>query len=241
VVHAILSDLHGNLEALEAVLADLDGVKPASVVCLGDFVGYGASPNECIERTRPRLEEAVIGNHDLAAIGKLGLRSFHDDAAAAARWTDTALTPANRAWLESLPYERIWRGMRLVHAAPSAPAQWRYVLSPRDALAEFGTFQERVCFIGHSHFPCVFDRGAHDLRFRRDDEVRMEKGHRYLVTVGSVGQPRDGDPRACYMLYDEGRETLRNVRLEYDVDAAMRRIRAAGLPEFLAERLQWGE
>ena len=109
-VHAILSDLHGNLEALEAVLADLDRVKPASVVCLGDFVGYGASPNECIERLKPRLEEAVIGNHDLAAIGKLALRGFHEDAAAAARWTGAALTPGNRAWLESLPYDRTWRG-----------------------------------------------------------------------------------------------------------------------------------
>ena len=240
-LHAILSDIHGNLEALEVVLADLDRVKPASVVCLGDFVGYGASPNECIERTRPRLEEAVIGNHDLAAIGRLALRSFHEDAATAARWTDTRLTPENRAWLESLPFERPWRGARLVHAAPSAPAEWRYVLTPRDALAEFGTFDERLCFIGHSHFPCTFDRGPHDLRFRREDEVTIQPGHRYLVTVGSVGQPRDGDPRACYAHYDDQAGLIRNVRLEYDVDRAMDRIRAAGLPEFLAERLKWGE
>jgi diadenosine tetraphosphatase ApaH/serine/threonine PP2A family protein phosphatase len=240
-VHAILSDIHGNLEALEAVLLDLERTKPASVVCLGDFVGYGASPNECIERLRPRLEEAVIGNHDAAAIGRLALRGFHEDAAAAARWTDGALSPANRAYLESLPFARIWRGARIVHAAPSEPGEWRYVLSARDAEAEFQTFEERVCFIGHSHFPCAFDRGAHELRFRRGDEIAIEPGHRYLVTVGSVGQPRDGDPRACYALYDETARLIRHVRREYDVAAAMRRIVAAGLPAFLAERLQWGE
>jgi diadenosine tetraphosphatase ApaH/serine/threonine PP2A family protein phosphatase len=241
VVHAILSDIHGNLEALEAVLADLDRVKPASVVCLGDFVGYGASPNECIDRLRPRLEGAVIGNHDLAAVGKLPLRGFHEDAATAARWTDAALTPENRVYLESLPYQREWRGTRIVHGAPSEPSEWRYVLSARDALAEFGAFTEPVCFIGHSHFPCAFDRHASELRFLRDDRIPLEPGHRYLVTVGSVGQPRDGDPRACYALYDETAGTIRNVRMEYDVDGAMRRIRAAGLPAFLAERLKWGE
>jgi diadenosine tetraphosphatase ApaH/serine/threonine PP2A family protein phosphatase len=241
VVHAILSDLHGNLEALEAVLADLDRVKPASVVCLGDFVGYGASPNECIERVRPRLEEAVVGNHDLAAVGRLALRGFHDDAAAAARWTDASLTPANRAWLESLPFSKAWRGTRLVHAAPREPAAWRYVLSVRDALDEFEAFEERVCFIGHSHYPCVFDLDLAGIRFRREDQIGFAPGHRYLVTVGSVGQPRDGDPRACYALYDEGVPALRHVRLEYDVAGAMRRIVEAGLPAFLAERLQWGE
>jgi diadenosine tetraphosphatase ApaH/serine/threonine PP2A family protein phosphatase len=239
--HAILSDIHGNLEALETVLTDLDRVRPASVVCLGDFVGYGASPNECIERLKPRLEEAVIGNHDLAAVGRLALRSFHEDAAAAARWTDLALTPENRVYLESLPYERKWRGTRLVHGAPSAPPEWRYVLSTRDALAEFAAFEERVCFIGHSHFPCAFDRHASELRFTRADEIAIQPGHRYLVTVGSVGQPRDGDPRACYALYDEAAGLIRHVRLEYDVDGAMRRILAAGLPAFLAERLLRGE
>jgi diadenosine tetraphosphatase ApaH/serine/threonine PP2A family protein phosphatase len=241
VVHAILTDIHGNLEALEAVLADLDRFRPASMVCLGDFVGYGASPNECIESLRPRLEEAVIGNHDLAAVGKLALRGFHNDAAAAARWTDLALTPENRAYLESLPFTRAWRGTRLTHGAPSEPAEWRYVLSSRDAMAEFEAFEERVCFIGHSHFPCAFDRDPRELRFRRDDEIAIEPGHRYLVTVGSVGQPRDGDPRAGYALYDERAGLIRQVRVGYDVDGAMRRIRAAGLPAFLAERLQWGE
>jgi len=240
-VHAILTDIHGNLEALEAVLADLDRVKPASIVCLGDFVGYGASPNECIDRLRPRLEEAVIGNHDLAAVGRLPLGGFHADAAAAALWTDQALTPANRAYLESLPLARVWRGARLTHAAPADPAGWRYVLSRREAVSELSAFSERVCFIGHSHYPCAFDGGASELRYNRAEEITIEPGHRYLVTVGSVGQPRDGDPRAAFALYDDAAGRIRHVRSEYDVPGAMRRIVQAGLPGFLAERLQWGE
>ncbi|HEY2955306.1 MAG TPA: metallophosphoesterase family protein [Candidatus Eisenbacteria bacterium] len=240
-VHAILSDIHGNLEALEAVLEDLERVKPASVACLGDFVGYGASPNECIERLRPRLAEAVVGNHDLAAVGRLALNGFHADAAVAARWTDGALTPENRAYLESLPLERIWHGARLTHAAPAAPASWRYVLSARDAKVELAAFGERVCFIGHTHFPCTFERDAAELRYSRAEAFPLEPGHRYLVTVGSVGQPRDGDPRAAYLLYDDEAGLVRHVRREYDVAGAMRRIVEAGLPSFLADRLQWGE
>ena len=240
-VHAILSDLHGNLEALEAVLADLDRVKPASVVCLGDFVGYGASPNECIERLKPRLEEAVIGNHDLAAIGKLALRGFHEDAAAAARWTGAALTPGNRAWLESLPYDRTWRGARLVHATPRAPAAWRYVLSVRDALVEFGGFEERVCFIGHSHFPCAFDWEEGDAIFLRSDEITIEPGHRYLVTVGSVGQPRDGDPRAAWLLLDLEQRFADFRRVPYSITSTQNEMRQARLPPPLAARLALGE
>jgi len=240
-VHAILSDLHGNLEALEAVLADLERVRPASVVCLGDFVGYGASPNECIERLRPRLAGAVVGNHDYAACGRLPLDLFHPDAATAARWTGGTLTPENCAYLLSLPFELTWRGTRLTHAAPAAPAEWRYVLTMEDALEETSAYSERLCFIGHSHFPCAFDRDQKQVRYTRAAEIRLAPGHRYLVTVGSVGQPRDGDPRAGYVLYDEDAAVIRDVRLEFDVTGAMRRIVAAGLPGFLAERLKWGE
>jgi diadenosine tetraphosphatase ApaH/serine/threonine PP2A family protein phosphatase len=240
-LHAIVSDIHGNLEALEAVLADLDRVRPESIVCLGDFVGYGASPNECIERLRPRIEAAVVGNHDLAACGRIELAYFNADAAAAARWTDARLTPEHHAYLEGLPYEAPWRDALLVHAAPGEPAGWRYVLSTQDALAELSACDTDLCFIGHSHYPGAFDRGPAQVRYTREAGLAMTPGHRYLVNVGSVGQPRDGDPRAAYLIYDEGARTLRHVRVEYDVESAMRRILEAGLPPFLAERLQWGE
>jgi diadenosine tetraphosphatase ApaH/serine/threonine PP2A family protein phosphatase len=240
-LHAVLSDIHGNLEALDAVLADLDGRRPGSVVCLGDFVGYGASPNECIERVRPRLEAAVVGNHDAVACGRVRLSAFNSDAAAAARWTGGTLTPENRAWLESLPYTQVWRGARIVHASPDEPEEWHYVLSLDEAEHEMEAFAEALCLIGHSHVPGCFEEDGDRLRYSREPQVRLDPGRRYIVNAGSVGQPRDGDPRAAYLLWDDERRTLSHQRVAYDVETAMRRIREAGLPPFLAERLRWGE
>ena len=237
---AIVSDIHGNLEALEAVLAHIDRNPPEVTVCLGDFVGYGAQPNECVEVLRPRLEAAVLGNHDAAALGRVRLGSFNDDAASAARWTGDALTPASRAYLESLPLALAWRGARLVHAAPRQPESWSYVLSPADAEDEMGSYGEALCFIGHSHYPGIFERDRSGrMGYTRAAEVELVEGHRYLVNVPSVGQPRDGDPRAGYLRWEGTR--LVHVRIEYDVESAGRRILAAGLPRFLADRLQRGE
>lgn len=240
-LHAIVSDVHGNLEALEAVLADIARHSPASIVCLGDFVGYGASPNECIERLRPEIEHAVAGNHDLAACGRLRLNYFNVNAAMAAQWTETTLTQANKDYLMGLPFSVKWREALLVHASPAEPEDWHYVLSPVEADAEMDAYEESVCFIGHSHYPGTFERRDGHPRYTRNPEVRLEKGHRYLVNVGSVGQPRDGDPRAAYVLYDDLARVLRHVRVDYDIAGAMKRILDAGLPRFLAERLQWGE
>lgn len=240
-LHAVLSDIHGNLEALDAVLAELDRRKPASVACLGDFVGYGASPNECVDRLRPRLDVAVIGNHDLAAIGRLHLAAFNQDAATAAQWTDARLSAENREWLGSLPYRASWRGALLVHASPTTPEKWNYVLSPGDAETELSSCEESLVLVGHSHYAGTFELNDGRARFTRQGELRLADGHRYLVNAGSVGQPRDGDPRAGYVLFDDRARTLHFVRVEYDVDSAMRSIREAGLPEFLAERLRWGE
>ena len=240
-IHAIVSDIHGNLEALDVVLADIDRRRIESVVCLGDFVGYGASPNECIDRLRPRLAQAVVGNHDLAACGKLKLRYFNADAAEAARWTDARLGDAQRRYLADLPYTISWRNHRLVHATPSRPEAWAYVLSPVDAIEELDAFDEPVCLFGHSHYAGIFECMADDVRYTRAPEVERRDGARYMVNVGSVGQPRDGDPRAAYLLVDEALRTLSHVRLDYDVEGAGRRILDAGLPTFLAERLKWGE
>ena len=240
-LHAIVSDIHGNLEALEAVLKDLERHRPAHIACLGDFVGYGASPNECIERLRPMIEAAVVGNHDLAAIGRVRLGGFNSDAAAAARWTDHRLSAENRAWLETLPYSLPWRGALLVHASPLHPEDWNYVLTPADAEAEMDSCAETLVLIGHSHYPGAFELEQGHARYTRAEEIALLPGRRYLVNVGSVGQPRDGDARAAYLLYDDRERLLRHVRLDYDVDSAMNRIRGAGLPTFLAERLRWGE
>ncbi len=240
-MHAIVSDVHGNLEALDTVLGDIERRGITSIVCLGDFVGYGASPNECIETLRPRVRAAVAGNHDLAACGKLKLAYFNPDAAAAARWTDEHLSDSSRAYLQELPFEARWEGMLLVHASPSSPGSWHYVLSTSDAEMEMESYEEPVCMIGHSHVPGAFEWGRRGIRYTRDAEIPLQVECRYLVNVGSVGQPRDGDPRAAYLVVDDERGALTHVRLEYDIEGAMQRIVAAGLPRFLAERLQWGE
>lgn len=237
----VLSDIHGNLEALEAVLADLEARGVESLACLGDFVGYGASPNECIAALRPRVEAAVLGNHDQASIGMLRLGGFRSDAAVAARWTEAQLTPEHRTWLMELPLATTWHGIRLVHASPSDPEEWRYVLSVSEATEELRTFDERLCLIGHSHVAGAFVESERRVRYVRGSELVIDPEARYLVNVGSVGQPRDGDWRAAYLIVDEERPALEHVRVEYDVDRAARRIVDAGLPSFLAERLRWGE
>jgi diadenosine tetraphosphatase ApaH/serine/threonine PP2A family protein phosphatase len=238
---AVLSDIHGNLEALEAVLADLLQRGVESMACLGDFVGYGASPNECVSALEPLVEAGVVGNHDLASTGRLRLGGFRSDAAVAARWTDERLTPEHRAWLTELPLTVVWHGIRLVHASPSDPDEWRYVLSVAEAIEEFHGFQERVCLIGHSHVAGAFVESKRRVAYVREPELAIDPDSRYLVNVGSVGQPRDGDWRAAYLIVDEDRSVLQHVRVEYDVDRAARRILDAGLPSFLAERLRWGE
>ncbi len=237
--HAVLSDIHGNLEALEAVLADMDRRGVEHIACLGDFVGYGAAPNECMDLLRPRLDVAVAGNHDLAACGRIRLGYFHKDAATAARWTNKSLTPENLAWLEALPFTSEWQGMWLVHSTPSEPDSWSYVMAADEAGLEMAAYTQAVCLIGHSHYPGAFRRSGNTVTYTRDTEVPIVPGDKYLVNVASVGQPRDGDPRAGYLLVEPG--VLRHVRLGYDVNRAAARIESAGLPSMLAERLRWGE
>jgi diadenosine tetraphosphatase ApaH/serine/threonine PP2A family protein phosphatase len=238
---ALLSDVHGNLQALERVLADADARKPDAMFCLGDFVGYGASPNECIDLLRPRILGAVAGNHDLAACGRIKLGYFNQDAAQAARWTTQQLRPENLEFLRELPFQSEWRGARLVHSSPAEPEEWHYVLSPGDAAFEMESCPEQVCFIGHSHYPGTFELQGSAVQYTRDLVVKGKRDCRYLVNVPSVGQPRDGDPRAGYLVYDDEALRFEHIRLDYDIPAAMACIRAAGLPAFLAERLQWGE
>ena len=238
---AIFSDIHGNIDALDTVLADVARRGVEIMVCLGDFVGYGAAPNECIARLRPRIEAAVAGNHDLAACGRIRLGYFNPDAADAALWTTETLRPEHLEYLRSLPYSVLWRGVRLVHSSPAEPEEWHYVFSPGDAAFEMEACAEDVCFIGHSHYPGTFEIDGPQVHYTRDAVVLGRPARRYLVNVPSVGQPRDGDRRAGWLLYDDTPPRFEHVRLEYDIAAAMSRIRAAGLPPFLADRLQWGE
>ena len=240
-LHAILSDVHANLEALEIVLGDIAERRAADIVCLGDFVGYGASPNECVALLAPRIEAAVLGNHDEAALHPGQSDAFNPDAARAARWTAEALSPEHRRYLTALPYSRAWRGARLAHASPADPAAWSYVFRPAEAVREMASCAEPLCLVGHSHVPGTFELRGARAGYTRVARVAGRRDRRYLIVVPSVGQPRDGDPRAGYMLWDDEAWTFEHVRLEYDVAGAMQRILDAGLPPYLAERLRWGE
>ena len=242
-LRAVLSDIHSNLEALEAVLADVGRSGASEILCLGDFVGYGASPNECIERLRPIVTAAVAGNHDVAVCGRIRLGSFGSNAAQAASWTATVLTPQSQAYLESLPITVRHAGALLVHSSPSEPRAWHYVLEVGEARAEFDTFMESLCLVGHLHRPGTYrlDSRTGQVVYSRELDMPLDPQGRFLVIVPSVGQPRDGDPRAGYLLWDDGRGWLRQVRVDYDFAAARQRILDAGLPPFLGDRLQWGE
>jgi diadenosine tetraphosphatase ApaH/serine/threonine PP2A family protein phosphatase len=237
----VLSDLHANGDALDAVIenAGVEGVE--TWWCLGDIVGYGAEPDKVVDRVRGLDMVAVAGNHDQAACGLISTRLFNRNAAFAAKWTGEHLSAANLAWLAALPLVELREGVRMVHATPSAPEEWNYCMRVEDAAHELRAFEEKMCMIGHSHFPGVFELDGDDIRYTRAQELRLRDGRRYLVNVGSVGQPRDGDPRAAYAVYDTESGLLRHVRVAYDVEAAQERILSAGLPPFLASRLATGD
>jgi diadenosine tetraphosphatase ApaH/serine/threonine PP2A family protein phosphatase len=238
--YAILSDIHGNLEALRAVLADC-GDQADGVLCLGDTVGYGADPGACIELVAGRAHAIVGGNHEHGVAGRLDLTWFNRFARAAAEWTREQLDDDHRAYLGALPLVAEVEDATLVHASPAQPDEWDYLVTAEDGFAAFPHFATRWCFVGHSHTPGAWSLGSTGPDHHPGSvSVQSERGRRYIVNVGSVGQPRDRDPRAAYALWDveAGRVDIR--RVVYDVSAARRKIAEAGLPRFLADRLAAG-
>ncbi|MCA9436380.1 MAG: metallophosphoesterase family protein [Candidatus Omnitrophica bacterium] len=245
---AILSDIHGNLEALQSVLDHAKGVGYDRLVCLGDVVGYGANPQECVDTIREIVskdngkELVVKGNHDDAASGG-GDEYFNDQAQRAIRWTAEQLNGETLDWLRDLEMVFCFDpDYFLVHASPYQPENWHYVVNMGDALSAFDSFEEQVAFIGHSHVPFFvsMENGDEHVQILQTEAVEMESGVRYLTNVGSVGQPRDGDPRACYVFLDLEQRKIERHRVDYDIDLASRKIIDAGLPEFLATRLHKG-
>lgn len=233
--HLILSDLHGNLEALEAVLADAEGLYDR-ILCLGDLVGYGADPNAIVDWTRKNAAVIVRGNHDKAGAGLDDMETFGPLAKASGLWTRTVLTLESRAYLERLPRGPLpYEGIDLVHGSPADEDE--YLISPEDALPVRAYLGAQVTFFGHTHVQGGFllaQRAAR--RILPAGVLELEPQHFYLINPGSVGQPRDGDPRAAYALYSLEDRTVEYRRAAYDIDRAATKIRAAGLPDFLAAR-----
>lgn len=236
---AVLSDLHANLEATQAVLADAQEQNCTHYVCLGDLVGYNANPHECVELVRQLGCPVVKGNHDEQACLARSSREFNDLAERALSWTRANLTNEDKQWLAALPLTRQVRDFTTVHATLDTPAEWGYVFNNLDALASFTYQQTTVCFFGHTHVAGAFVRDENVKRFRRE-QLLIEPAKKYFINAGSVGQPRDGDPRAAYCIYHIARQTVEERRVRYDLAATQKKIIAAGLPRLLAERLVLG-
>ena len=229
---AIISDIHSNLEALSKALELIDEESVNEIVCLGDVVGYGADPNACVELVRARCRVVLRGNHDAAAVDPANAESFTRNAKIAAEWTRRQLSEENRKFLETLPYLERREGILFVHSSPYDPQSWYYVLSEEDLDAAFRSFSEQICFIGHSHFPGVFSVDGPVKSISRD--------MRCLINVGSIGQPRDGNPRLSFGVFDTESWEYRNIRSEYPYQVAAEKIIRAGLPRALADRLSMG-
>jgi diadenosine tetraphosphatase ApaH/serine/threonine PP2A family protein phosphatase len=238
--YAILADIHGNLAAFKAVLQDIEergGVE--ELWCLGDIVGYGPDPSECIALLRQYNHLCVAGNHDWAAIGKVAISDFNPDAAEACRWTARQLSPEDVRYLDNLPLTLSRDDFTIAHGSPREPI-WEYVLSTQSATANLQFFETRFCLIGHSHLPVVFENaGGRCVLMELPAELRLGE-NRMIINPGGVGQPRDGDPRAAYAIYDDGIATIYHYRIPYDIEATQERMVKHGLPSFLATRLSYG-
>lgn len=240
--HAIISDIHGNLEALESVLSEIARRKVDSVLCLGDVVGYGPNPNECVALIMEKAEVILAGNHDYAPLGKIDLSYFNPWARSAIEWTRAKLNESSIEFLLDLPLKIEIDGFTIVHSTPFRPADWNYIITIGDAVKNFPEFRSRVCFIGHSHVPMIVSLSEEeDCRVVKENPLKIKTGVRYIINVGSVGQPRDLNPLASFGIYDVRKNEYELCRVEYDVAKTQQKIKETSLPDFLAERLELGQ
>jgi predicted phosphodiesterase len=240
---AVVSDIHGNRQAFEAVLDAIEESECQEMWCLGDLVGYGADPDECVELARRHAAICLAGNHDLGVLGVLPLEQFSRGAALAAEWTQRTITEHTRGYLDSLEPSLEDEQVGLYHASPRDPV-WEYVLSPLQADLCLDVQSHRVCLIGHSHVALSFCRppeASATGQTRVDEEELQLQNGEWLINPGSVGQPRDGDPRAAWLELDLDNWFAVYRRTEYDIAGAAAAIRAARLPDSLAERLEYGQ
>lgn len=238
--YAVLGDIHSNWEALSAVLADAETQGVTNYCCVGDIVGYNADPELCIDKVRELAGDAVVrGNHDHYCSRQDNLDGFHPLAADVVDWTRKRLSDEQREWLAHLRYSRTVETFMLVHATLDNPEMWGYVFDKLEAEANFAYQMCSVCFFGHTHVPLAFEK-AGIVRGGLYTKLRITAGRKYYINVGSVGQPRDGDSRAAYAIYDLTQNVVELRRVEYDIQATQEKIRAAGLPERAATRLEIG-
>ena len=237
---AIFGDIHSNLEGLQAVLADAEAHHCTHFVCLGDIVGYNANPKECLDIVREMECPVVKGNHDELACMDTAPANVSGLANEGMAYTRTRLDEDDIAWLDGLKFVRQVRDFTIVHATLDTPHKWGYVMNHLDAGASFSYQHTQLCFFGHTHVPRAYVREQHVRAAEGWRSMILEAGKKYFINVGSVGQPRDGDWRSSYVIYDAKANSLELRRVEYDIDQAQKKIIDAGLPHRLASRLLEG-
>lgn len=238
---ALISDIHANLEALETALADIHAKAIERIVCLGDIINYGANPNECLNTIRRAVKIIIQGNHEAALISDRMAATFNPNAFQAILWTRKQISEEDRRILSSLPFTHAEKDWAIVHGTPEAPEEFEYLFDPADALRNFPYMTTPVCFYGHTHVPMLFSQNDRSTLHLMVGKYPLSRENRYLINVGSIGQPRDHDSRLGYMIFDEDEFSVELVRLNYDIETAAGKIKKAGLPVFLAERLGRGQ
>jgi len=238
--YAVISDVHSNVEALEAVLESVDQRDIEEILFLGDAVGYGPDPNECVELLMRRCKMLLAGNHDWGVVGLTDIAYFNEDARYAIEWTRGVLTEKNKKILESFPVKKEIKESNffLVHSTPKEPEEWHYLLTLWDAEINFQYFDNKFCFLGHSHQPFIIEKLSSGELVTYKEVASIKENDRYIINVGSVGQPRDGDPRASYAVIDDGKAEI--VRIPYDVRKVQEKMKKVLLPVPLIERLSVG-
>jgi len=238
--YAILADIHGNLDAFQSVLQDIENRGGVDEIwCLGDVVGYGPEPSACLALLRQYPHVCVAGNHDWAAVGMIDTADFNPDAAAACRWTAGQLSGSDKEYLRNLALTATRGEFTLAHGSPRDPLN-EYIFSAAGAAGNFQGFGTDYCLVGHTHVPAVFSDAGGGCRRKSLPPVLKMGGGRLIVNPGGVGQPRDGDPRASYAIYDDTERVIYSYRVTYDIAAVQGKMRESGLPIYLSERLSEG-
>jgi predicted phosphodiesterase len=238
--YAIIADIHANLEAFQVVLEDIKAQNCTHVACLGDVVGYGPNPKDCLKIVRDMNIPVVKGNHDEMCSVDENMEGFNPHAAEAVLWTRQQLDEEEKKWLRELKYVRLVASFSIVHATLDMPQRWGYVFDKLAAAASFTYQNTSVCFFGHTHVPVAFIRDS-VVRGGTYSKFKVEPGRKYFVNVGSIGQPRDNNPKAAYVIYDMDEGSIELRRLDYDIPKTQQKILDAGLPPRLAERLAFGK
>jgi diadenosine tetraphosphatase ApaH/serine/threonine PP2A family protein phosphatase len=238
---AMISDIHGNLEALTAVLSQIEQQEVDTIYCLGDVIGYGADPATCLDLVDKHCDLVLMGNHEYAVIGYLSTESYNDSAKISVKWTQAALSDRHIQLIKGFPFDHAKDDLYFVHASPNNPGRWHYILDTKQAAVAFEHLKQRLCFCGHSHVPAIFaESPGGPPREKVGHDFVPNEDTRYIINIGSTGQPRDYDPRACFVTFDTDTSDVVYTRVEYDIATAQRKMLDAGLPGFLSERLAVG-